>query len=330
MSSPTKNILVTGGAGYTGSHACKALANAGYQPIVYDNLLYGHEWAVQWSPLIVGDISDRQKLREVFETYKPQAVMHFAAFAYVGESVHDPEKYYKNNVVGTIHLLEAMRESNIQSIIFSSSCATYGTPTQLPIPEDHDQNPINPYGKSKWMIEHVLADYENAYGLQSISLRYFNAAGADPEGLIGESHDPETHLIPLVLDAASGKRPSITIFGDDYDTHDGTCVRDYIHVEDLANAHVLALKALQDGQKTRAFNLGNGNGYSIKEIIESVERVTGLKVPVEMGPRREGDPASLIGSAETIKQALGWTPRFTNLDDIIKTAWNWHQKSDHT
>ena len=330
MSSPTKNILVTGGAGYIGSHACKALANAGYQPIVYDNLLYGHEWAVQWGPLVIGDISDQQKLREVFETYKPEAVMHFAAFAYVGESVQDPAKYYKNNVVGTIHLLEAMRESNIQSIIFSSSCATYGTPTQLPIPEDHVQNPINPYGRSKWMIEHVLADYEKAYGLRSTSLRYFNAAGADPEGLIGESHDPETHLIPLVLDAASGKRPSITIFGEDYDTHDGTCVRDYIHVEDLANAHVLALKALQDGQKTRAFNLGNGNGYSIKEIIESVERVTGLKVPVEMGPRREGDPASLIGSAETIKQALGWTPRFTNLDDIIKTAWNWHQKSDHT
>lgn len=330
MSSPTKNILVTGGAGYIGSHACKALANAGYQPIVYDNLLYGHKWAVQWGPLIIGDISDQQKLREVFETYKPQAVMHFAAFAYVGESVHDPAKYYKNNVVGTIHLLEAMRESNIQSIIFSSSCATYGTPTQLPIPEDHDQNPINPYGKSKWMIEHVLADYEKAYGLQSISLRYFNAAGADPEGLIGESHDPETHLIPLVLDAASGKRPSITIFGDDYDTHDGTCVRDYIHVEDLAKAHVLALQALQEGQKTRAFNLGNGNGYSIKEIIESVERVTGLTVPVEMGPRREGDPASLIGSAETIKQQLGWNPRFPNIDDIIKTAWNWHQKSDHT
>ena len=330
MSSPTKNILVTGGAGYIGSHACKALANAGYQPIVYDNLLYGHEWAVQWGPLIIGEISDQQKLREVFETYKPEAVMHFAAFAYVGESVHDPAKYYKNNVVGTIHLLEAMRESNIQSIIFSSSCATYGIPTQLPIPEDHVQNPINPYGRSKWMIEHVLADYEKAYGLQSISLRYFNAAGADPEGLIGESHDPETHLIPLVLDAASGKRPSITIFGDDYDTHDGTCVRDYIHVEDLANAHVLALKALQEGQKTRAFNLGNGSGYSIKEIIESVERVTGLNVPVQMGPRREGDPASLIGSAETIKQALGWNPRFPSIDDIIKTAWNWHQKSDHT
>ena len=328
MSSSTKNILVTGGAGYIGSHACKALAKAGYQPIVYDNLLYGHEWAVQWGPLVIGDISDQQKLREVFETYKPEAVMHFAAFAYVGESVYDPAKYYKNNVVGTIHLLETMRESNIQSIIFSSSCATYGTPTQLPIPEDHVQNPINPYGKSKWMIEHVLADYEKAYGLQSISLRYFNAAGADPEGLIGESHDPETHLIPLVLDAASGKRPSITIFGDDYDTHDGTCVRDYIHVEDLANAHVLALKALQEGQKTIAFNVGNG--YSIKEIIDSVERVTGLNVPVEMGPRREGDPASLIGSAETIKQELGWNPRFPNIDDIIRTAWNWHQKIDHT
>ncbi len=329
LSNP-KHILVTGGAGYIGSHACKALAKAGYTPVTYDNLIYGHEWAVQWGPLVIGDIADPDHLRHTIQQYNPEAVMHFAAYAYVGESVQDPAKYYINNVSGTLQLLDVMREQTIHHLIFSSSCATYGTPSQLPITEDHDQNPINPYGRSKWMIETVLADYAKAYGLRSISLRYFNAAGADPDGLIGESHEPETHLIPLVLEAASGKRPYVTIYGDDYDTPDGTCIRDYIHVEDLANAHVLALEALQQGKVSKAYNLGNGNGFSIKEIIQSVERVTGLNVPVKMGPRREGDPASLIGSAETIKQELGWNPRFIVLDDIIKTAWNWHQKSDHT
>lgn len=317
-------ILVTGGAGHIGSHACKAIATAGYTPVSFDNLVYGHPWAVRWGPLEIGNIADRTRLDEVIEKYQPAAVMHFAAHAYVGESVQDPGKYYCNNVAGTLTLLEAMRDHGIDKLIFSSTCATYGVPNDVPIREDHSQQPINPYGASKLMIERMLQDFEVAHGLRSISLRYFNAAGADPGGEIGEAHDPETHLIPLVLDAAAGKRPAITVFSDDYDTPDGTCIRDYIHVSDLADAHVLALKALEAGAKTTACNLGNGQGFSVRQVIDSAARVTGQKVPFVLGPRRAGDPAALVGDATRAMQELGWCPQMHDIDTMIDTAWQWH------
>ena len=322
----TPNVLVTGGAGYIGSHACKALSQAGYQPIAFDSLVYGHDWAVQWGPLEIGDITDRVRLDAVLAKYQPIAIMHFAAFTYVGESVQDPGKYYRNNVAGTLTLLEAARDHGIRQFIFSSTCATYGVPQQIPIREDHPQNPINPYGASKWMIERILADFDRAHGLRSMSLRYFNAAGADPEGQTGESHDPETHLIPLVLDAATGKRAAIQVFGDDYDTPDGSCIRDYIHVTDLAAAHVLALQALERGAKTDCYNLGNGQGYSVKEVIAVAQAVTGKTIPIQIAPRREGDPARLVGDASRAVSQLGWQPRFHQLDRIIETAWHWHTK----
>lgn len=321
------NILVTGGAGFIGSHACKALARAGYTPITYDNLVYGHKWAVKWGPLEIGDINDRKRLEAVIKQYQPIAVMHFAAFAYVGESVLDPGKYYRNNVAGTLTLLEAMCNQGIDKLIFSSTCATYGTPEKLPITEDHPQQPINPYGTSKLMVEKVLRDFDFAHGMRSISLRYFNAAGADPEGEIGESHEPETHLIPLVLDAALGKRPSITIFGTDYETPDGTCIRDYIHVSDLAHAHVLALQALEKGAQTTAYNLGSTSGFSVREVVELARKITVLPIPLEYSERRSGDPAKLVGDATLISSVLGWKPQFTELEDILKSAWNWHCKS---
>ncbi len=318
------NILVTGGAGYIGSHACKALAQAGYTPVSYDNLVYGHRWAVRWGPLEEGDIADRARLDSVIATYRPAAVMHFAAYAYVGESVQDPGKYYRNNVAGTLTLLESMRDHGIDKLVFSSTCATYGVPERAPITEDHPQHPINPYGASKLMIERMLADYDYAYGLRSISLRYFNAAGADPDGEIGEAHDPETHLIPLVLDAAAGRRPAIRVFGDDYDTPDGTCIRDYVHVTDLAGAHVQALGALLQQEPSRALNLGNGQGFSVREVIAMAEIVTGKRVPVEFGHRRLGDPARLVGNAGLAKSTLGWSPRYATLEQILATAWQWH------
>jgi UDP-arabinose 4-epimerase len=320
------NVLVTGGAGYIGSHACKELVKAGYTPIAYDNLVYGHEWAVKWGPLEIGDIADRNRLDAVIEQYQPEAVMHFAAYAYVGESVQDPGKYYRNNVAGTLTLLEAMRDYGIETLIFSSTCATYGIPCQVPISEDHPQRPINPYGMSKLMIEQILRDFDHAHGLRSISLRYFNAAGADPHGEIGESHDPETHLIPLVLDAAVGFRPVITVFGDDYDTPDGTCIRDYIHVSDLADAHILALRALERGASTTSYNLGNGKGFSVREVIDVAKKVTGLAIPFVISDRRAGDPPNLVGDATTIKSRLGWKPELAELEDILKSAWVWHNK----
>lgn len=270
----SKNILVTGGAGYIGSHACKALSLAGYTPVTYDNLVYGHSWAVKWGPLEIGDIQDRNRLADVIEKYNPEAVMHFAAFAYVGESVKDPGKYYRNNVAGTLTMLETLRHYNIDKLIFSSTCATYGVPDIVPIREDHPQRPINPYGSSKLMVERMLTDFDQAHSLRSISLRYFNAAGADPELEIGEAHNPETHLIPLILDVACGCRPIIQIFGNDYETPDGTCIRDYIHVSDLADAHVLALSSLESGASTTAYNLGNGQGISVMQIISAVEKIT--------------------------------------------------------
>ena len=320
-------VLVTGGAGYIGSHACKVLALAGHEPIVYDNLVNGHRWAVQWGPLEVGDISNSDQLDVAFKTYKPDAVMHFAAYAYVGESVSDPGKYYRNNVVGSLTLLEAARKYQVDKLVFSSTCATYGIPHSLLIDENHPQLPINPYGRSKLMVEHVLRDFDQAYGLRSISLRYFNAAGADPDGDIGECHDPETHLIPLALDAASGNGPPLTVYGDDYDTPDGTGIRDYIHVEDLARAHVMALEDLNRGSATTAYNLANGKGFSVREALHAVDQVTKLAVPHIVGPRREGDPASLVGDAKKIGEELGWHPHYHDLKQIIETAWRWHLKS---
>ena len=316
-------VLVTGGAGYIGSHACKALAQAGYTPVVYDNLAYGHEWAVKWGPFERGDIQDRARLDQVIVRHRPVAVLHFAAFAYVGESVTDPAKYYRNNTVGSLSLLEAMQAHGVRDIVFSSTCATYGMPDVLPIAEAAPQRPINPDGASKLMVERMLADFAPAYGMGYLALRYFNAAGADPDGEIGEDHDPETHLIPLVLDAASGRRESIAVFGTDYDTPDGTCIRDYIHVTDLAQAHVLALKALRAGAPSDVFNLGNERGYSVREVIAAVERATGLPVPVKEAPRREGDPAALVADARKARDILGWRPRHAELDDMVRTAWAW-------
>lgn len=321
-----KNVLVTGGAGYIGSHACKILAQTGYQPIAFDNLSSGNAWATKWGPLEQGDILDRTALDRVIEKYRPSACLHFAAFAYVGESVTNPGKYYRNNVVGSLTLLEALRDHGVDQFVLSSTCATYGIPDRVPIDETLTQAPINPYGASKLMVERMLEDFQAAHQLRSIALRYFNAAGADPDVEIGEDHDPETHLVPLVLEAACGDRDAITVFGTDYDTPDGTCVRDYIHVTDLAKAHVLALKALEQGLTHRAFNLGNGNGYSVREIIASVERVTGRTVPVIFGERRAGDPARLISNSTRAATELQWTPNITKLDDIISTAWEWHQR----
>lgn len=321
------SVLVTGGAGYIGSHACKALAAAGYRPVCFDSLVYGHESAVRWGPLVRGDILDRVALDAAIAQWKPVAVMHFAAFAYVGESVENPGKYYRNNVVGTLNLLEAMRDHGVSNLIFSSTCATYGLPQTATIGETHPQNPVNPYGASKLMIERMLADFDTAHGLRSISLRYFNAAGADPEGDIGEAHDPETHLIPLVLDVASGKRSHITIFGDDYVTPDGTCVRDYIHVTDLARAHLLALRSLVNGGRSAAYNLGNGRGFSVREVIAAAAAVTGRDIAVLAGPRRAGDPPMLVSDAKCVREALGWTPEHPTLETMVESAWAWHRRA---
>jgi UDP-arabinose 4-epimerase len=322
-----KNVLVTGGAGYIGSHTCKALAQQGYQPIVYDNLIYGHPWAVKWGSLEVGDIQDYRRLSQVVRQYQPIATIHFAAFAYVGESVADPAKYYRNNVSGTLNLIECLKDHNLNHLIFSSTCATYGVPKKIPIREDHQQVPINPYGQSKLMIEKILQDFSNAYGFKSVALRYFNAAGADSDCDIGEQHDPETHAIPLILDAIQNSEKPFTVFGTDYDTPDGTCIRDYIHVSDLAQAHVLALQYLQNDGETTAYNLGNGEGYSVKELINAAERITAKKVKARLGERRPGDPDRLVGDANKIKKELGWTPQFANLEEIIETAWKWHQRN---
>jgi len=322
-----KNILVVGGAGYIGSHMCKYLANNGYTPIAFDNLVYGHRQAVKYGPFIEGSIGDSKLIRHVFSEYQIAAVMHFAAFCYVGESVREPAKYYRNNVADTLNLLEAMVERNVNNFIFSSSCATYGEPVEIPITEQHPQNPINPYGKTKFMVEQILDDFKDAYGLESVCLRYFNAAGADPDGELGEDHEPETHLIPLVLQTALGQRAEIDIFGDDYPTKDGTCIRDYIHINDLSQAHFLALEKLLNGHPGGKYNLGNGNGYSVKEVIKVARNVTGETIPSKNVERRPGDPAMLIGSSEKAVKELGWKPQFPNLDTIIETAWKWHR--DH-
>jgi len=319
-----KKILVTGGAGYIGSQTCKLLCKNGYLPISYDNLIYGHREAVKWGPLVVGDINDVEVLRRTFMEYKPEAVIHFAAYAYVGESVENPGKYYQNNVSGTINLLEMMRNNGCPKIIFSSTCATYGVPESLPLDETSRQNPINPYGKGKLMIEKILEDYEEAYDTRYISLRYFNAAGADPNGELGENHDPETHLIPLTIEAALGKRAVIEVFGTDYDTPDGTAVRDYIHVADLAKAHLLALEYLEKNNISQVFNLGTSIGTSVQEIIHAVEKITGDKVPLIYGERRAGDPPILVASAEKARKILLWEPERSDIYSIVRDAWSWH------
>lgn len=321
-----KNILVVGGAGYVGSHMCKELCRKGYKPIVFDNLIYGHREFVKWGEFILGDLKDIEQIRLVFQKYKIDAVMHFAALAYVGESVEQPQKYYTNNVLATLNLLNIMLEFDIRHFIFSSTCATYGEPEYLPIDELHPQKPINPYGMSKLMVENILKDYSNAYDFNFVSLRYFNAAGCDPECEVGENHEPETHLIPLILDAAIGKRENIKIFGVDYDTRDGSAIRDYIHVVDLAQAHILALEYLFAGNKSDIFNLGNGQGFSVKEVIDCVRKVTKMEFNVIYEGRRAGDPTSLIGSSEKIIKKLGWKPQFSELENIIDTAWRWHKK----
>ena len=318
-------VLVTGGAGYIGSHACKALAAAGFFPVTIDSLVYGHEWAVKWGPLIKGDIHDRDLLERVFCTYQPLAVLHFAAFAYVGESVTSPDKYYHNNVVGTITLLDVMRSHGCRNLVFSSTCATYGIPHSIPIQEDHEQRPINPYGWSKLMIEQIMRDYERAYGIRHASLRYFNAAGADPDGDIGEDHDPETHLVPLVIQAAFGQRPYVEIYGTDYPTADGTAIRDYTHVTDLAAVHVLALQHLLDGKESLFLNVGTGRGYSVREVIAAVESATRLQVPVRESPRRAGDPPVLVAEPARAVTTLGWRPQFSNINLTVGSAVRWHQ-----
>jgi UDP-glucose 4-epimerase len=330
MQQPTMpTILVTGGAGYIGSHAVLALKQAGYDVVVFDNLSYGHREIVEdvlKAELVVGDTCDRSLLDQLFSTRNIAAVMHFAAFIQVGESVGDPAKYYRNNVVGTLTLLEAMQAAGIKHFVFSSTCATYGIPQYTPIDESHPQAPINPYGTTKWMVEQLLQDFDHAYGLKSVYFRYFNAAGADPSGLLGEDHAPETHLIPLVLLAALGKRDSIAIFGTDYDTPDGTCIRDYIHVLDLAQAHVKGLEYLLKGGDTQVFNLGNGNGFSVREVIAAAQHITGRDIQVVEHPRRAGDSTVLVGSSDRARTVLGWQPQYADLNQIIAHAWNWHQK----
>jgi UDP-arabinose 4-epimerase len=315
-------IIVTGGAGYIGSHVCKALAGRGFEPIVFDNLSRGNRWAVKWGPLELGDIADSARLRTVLEKYRPAAMMHFAAYAYVGESVENPLLYYRNNVAGTASLLQTLLDFQAMPFVFSSTCSTYGIPETIPIPEGHPQRPINPYGFSKLVVERMLADLDAAGSLRSVSLRYFNAAGADPDGEIGEAHDPETHLIPLVLRAARDGNP-VAVFGDDYDTADGTCVRDYIHVLDIAEAHVRALEYLLGEGASCALNLANARGYSVKEVIETAERVCGKSIQAKMMPRRAGDPAVLVGSLERARAILGWEPARSDLEIQIRDAWNW-------
>lgn len=322
-------VLVTGGAGYIGSHTVKALLNAGHEVVVFDDLSTGHAEAVRDVPLVRGDVTRAADLKRALEAHEVEAVMHFAAKSLVGESMQDPAKYYVNNVAGGASLLECLREAGVKAMIFSSTAAVYGEPEATPIPEDHPLLPTSVYGRTKLMFEQMLADYAQVYDLRYAALRYFNAAGADPKGEIGEDHNPETHLIPIVLQAALGQREAVTIYGTDYDTPDGTCIRDYIHVSDLADAHVLALEALFAGAPSGVYNLGNGNGFSVRQVIETAEAVVGRPIPVKEGARRAGDPAVLVAGSERAKRELGWTPRFPDLKEIVRTAWEWHRAHPH-
>jgi UDP-arabinose 4-epimerase len=317
-------VLVTGGAGYIGSHACKALARAGYRPVVFDNLSRGQRRAVRWGPLVEGDLAERDRLAAALREHRVSAVMHFAAYAYVGESVADPAMYYRNNLGGTLSLIEAMRESGVDKIVFSSTCATYGTPDSVPIRESAPQLPVNPYGETKLAIERALRWYGEAYGLRSASLRYFNAAGADPEGEIGECHDPETHLVPLVLQTALGQRERIEVYGTDYPTPDGTAIRDYVHVQDLAEAHLRALEHLGAGGGSVALNLGTGSGHSVRQVIAAAEAVSGRRILWRDSPRRPGDAPALVADPSLAAEILGWRPRLSDLETIVRTALAWH------
>ena len=319
-----KQILVTGGAGYIGSQVVKELIRRGYQPIVYDNLQTGHREAVKIAPLIHADLADRAKLSQTFQSYSIQAVMHFAADCLVNESMKDPLKYINNNVRNGLHLLEAMNQSGVRKIVFSSSCAVYGEPIKVPIAEDHPCHPTNVYGETKWIFEKFLHAYNASKKLDFISLRYFNAAGADLEGELGEDHQNETHLIPLALKALLGGN-RLSIYGTDYDTPDGTCIRDYIHVTDLAQAHILALERLLKGGDSASYNLGNGNGYSVRQVIDTAEKVSAKEISFLEAPRRAGDPAQLVASSEKIRKELGWTPKYPKLESIVQSAWNWHR-----
>jgi UDP-arabinose 4-epimerase len=318
-----KTVLVTGGAGFVGSHACKALARAGYLPVTLDNLERGHRWAVKWGPFVQADLRSELDLQRAFDEWRPWAVVHFAAYAYVGESVQEPIKYYVTNIGGTANLVAACAAFGCKNFVFSSSCATYGVPARLPLKEGDPQQPVNPYGYTKLVVERMLKEAEAAHGIKHVALRYFNASGADPDGELGELHQPETHLIPLVLFAAMGRQPSVKIFGNDYPTPDGTCVRDYVHVSDLADAHVAAIGWLAAGNRSEAFNLGNGQGVSVTEVVRTSEQVTGLPITTEMCPRRVGDPPILISDATKARLMLGWSPRFTRLDQQINHAWKW-------
>lgn len=313
-------VLVTGGAGFIGSHACQALARWGHQPIVYDNLYSGHRDAVRWGPLVVGDILDRERLDAALSMHRPDMVMHFAALAYVGESVVDPAAYYRVNVAGTLSLLQAMVRYGIQAMVFSSTCATYGIPTNLPIEENTSQSPINPYGVTKLTVERMLADFDVAHGIRWVALRYFNAAGADPDGTLGERHDPETHAIPLAIKAALGLGPKFSVLGSDYPTPDGSAIRDYVHVSDLSDAHVKAANYLEAGGESIACNLATGVGTSVLELVDAVSEVTGRPVPLSYHPRRPGDPAVLFAQAARARETLGWMPRFTNTVETVETA----------
>jgi UDP-glucose-4-epimerase GalE len=321
------HVLVTGGAGYVGSHACKALARDGFVPVTVDNLSRGHRSAVKWGPFEAGDLADGAFLDRVLARYKPVAVLHFAAFAYVGESVQLPEMYYRNNVCGSLSLFEAVRRHAVPALVFSSTCAVYGIPSTPLLAEDHPTQPINPYGRSKLMVETILRDLDAAHGLSSVCLRYFNAAGADPEGEIGEVHDPETHAMPLAIETALGRRTSFDILGTDYPTADGTPVRDYIHVMDLASAHVAALRYLLAGGATTVLNLGTGQGSSVRELIDAVARITGKPVPVRNKPRRAGDPPQLVADAARAARVLSWRPTQSSLDNIVATAASWHRRT---
>jgi UDP-glucose 4-epimerase len=317
-------ILVTGGAGYIGSHAVRLFQARGHDVWVYDNLSFGHRQAVPAGRLIAGDLNEPARVDQALVEHRIEAVVHFAAFAYVGESVTAPAKYYQNNLVNTLNLLESVRRLGIKRFVFSSTCATYGTPDKVPMTEETPQRPINPYGRTKLAVEMALADYASAYGLGYAALRYFNAAGAAPDGSIGEDHNPETHLIPLVLLTALGRRPHVEVFGTDYPTPDGTCVRDYIHVDDLAEAHLLALERLEPGQGLK-YNLGIGRGYSVREVIRTAEEVTGKAIAVKEGPRRAGDPPALVAASDKVRRELGWAPKYTELRPIVETAWAWHR-----
>jgi UDP-glucose-4-epimerase GalE len=319
------SILIVGGAGYIGSQTAKRVAQAGLKPVVFDNLVYGHRWAVKWGPFVEGDLSDGALIKDVLEQYQVTAVVHFAAYAYVGESVVHPRKYFRNNVAGTLNLLDAMLDTGVRDIVFSSTCATYGEPARVPIDEQHPQSPVNPYGETKLAIERALFWYQRAYPIRFAALRYFNAAGADPDGEIGEDHDPETHLIPLAIEAALGGK-GLEIYGTDYPTPDGTAVRDYIHVQDLADAHVAALDKLRGGANRLFVNLGTGRGHSVREVIAAVEKVSGKKVPARETDRRAGDPPELVADARLAADVLGWQARLPGIETIVEHAWRWRNK----